>query len=74
MSRSVPVLENLYHKAAALAAKDRISMEELVSAALAHLVNTREFIESKAKLFSKDTFDQALNEIPDVEPEAHDRL
>jgi hypothetical protein len=74
MSRSVPVPEDLYHKAAALAAKDRISVDEFVSAALAHLVNTREFIESKAKLFNEGTFDQALNEIPDVEPEAHDRL
>ena len=52
MSRSIAVPEDLYNKAAELAAKDHISVEEFVSAALANRVATREFIESRAKLFN----------------------
>jgi hypothetical protein len=74
MSRSIAVPEDLYNKAAELAAKDHISVEEFVSAALANRVATREFIESRAKLFNRGPYDKALNEIPDVEPEVQDRL
>jgi hypothetical protein len=74
MSRSIAVPEDLYNKAAELAAKDHISVEEFVSAALANRVATREFIESRAKLFNRGAYDKALNEIPDVEPEVQDRL
>jgi hypothetical protein len=74
MSRSIAVPEDLYNKAAKLAAKDHISVEEFVSAALANRVATREFIESRAKLFNRGAYDKALNEIPDVEPEVQDRL
>ena len=45
-----------------------------MSAALANRVATREFIESRAKLFNRGAYDKALNEIPDVEPEVQDRL
>jgi hypothetical protein len=74
MSKSIAIPEYLYNKAAELAAKDHISVEEFVSALLANRFASREYIEAKAKLFSKGDFDRALNEIPDVEPENHDRL
>jgi hypothetical protein len=74
MSRSIAVSEDLYNKAAELAARDHVSVEEFVSTVLANRVASREFIESRAKLFNRDDFERALNEIPDVEPEDHDRL
>ena len=74
MSRSIAVPDDLYKKAVELAAKDRVSVEEFVSTVLANRVASREFIESRARLFDSEAFEQALTMIPDVEPEDHDRL
>jgi hypothetical protein len=74
MSKSIVVPEDLYNKTAELAARDHISVEEFVSAVLANRLASREYIETQAKLFNRDEFERALNEIPDVEPEDHDRL
>lgn len=74
MSRSISVPDDLYKKAVELAAKDRVSVEEFVSTVLANRVASREFIESHARLFDREAFEQALNMIPDAEPKDHDRL
>jgi len=74
MSKIVVVPEDLYNKAAAVAAKDRVSIEEFISAAVANHLASREYIESRARLFSREDFEKALKEIPDVEPEEHDLL
>jgi Fic family protein len=74
MSKSIAVPEDLYERAAELAAKDHVSVEEFVSAVLANRLASREYIEERAKLFSKEEFERALNEIPDVEPEENDRF
>ena len=74
MSKSIPLPEDLYNRAAELAARDRVSIEEFVSAALADRLASREFIESRAKLFNREEFERALDQIPDVEPEDSDRL
>jgi hypothetical protein len=74
MSKTIAVCDDLYNKAAEVAAKDHVSIEEFVSAAVAHRLASREFIESRAKLFNRDEFDRALSEIPDVEPQDHDRI
>jgi hypothetical protein len=74
MSKSVALRDDLYTRAAEVAAKDHVSIEEFVSAAVANRLASREFIESRAKLFNRDEFGRALSEIPDVEPEDHDRI
>ncbi|MGA2591663.1 MAG: hypothetical protein ABSH32_17235 [Bryobacteraceae bacterium] len=74
MSKSIAVPEELYNKAAEIAARDQVSVEEFVAAVLANRVASREYIEAQAKLFNREEFERALNEIPDVEPEGHDRL
>jgi hypothetical protein len=74
MSKNIAVSEDLYNRAADLAAKDHVSVEEFVSAVLANRLASREYIESRARLFNKEEFERALEEIPDVEPESHDRL
>jgi hypothetical protein len=74
MSRSIAVPDDLYKTAVELAAKDRVSVEEFVSTVLANRVASREFIESRARLFDREVFEQALNTIPDAEPEDHDRI
>ena len=73
MSRSIAVSEELYNKAAELAAKDHVSVEEFVSALLANQFADREYIQARARLFNRQEFEQALKAIPDVEPEPYDR-
>ena len=73
MSKSIAVPEDLYKRAAEVAAKDRVSVEEFVSTVLANRLASREYIESRAKLFNREEFERVLAEIPDVEPEDHDR-
>jgi hypothetical protein len=74
MSKSIAVPEDLYNKAAELAAQDHVSVEEFVSTILAHRLASREYIEMRAKLFNREEFERALNQIPDTEPEGHDCL
>jgi len=74
MSKSIAAHEDLYKRAAEIAAKDHVSVEEFVSGVIANRLASREYIESRAKLFNREEFERALEEIPDVEPEDHDRL
>jgi hypothetical protein len=74
MSKSITVPEDLYNRAAELAARDNVSVEEFASAILANHFASREYIEAPAKLFNREDFESALNEIPDVEPDEQDRL
>ena len=74
MSKSIAVPEDLYKKAAEFAAKDHVSIDDFVSAVLATRLASREYIETRAKLFNREEFEQALNEIPDVDPDEHDRV
>jgi len=74
MSKTITVPEDLYNKAAELAAKEHISVEEFVSTVLANGIASHEYIQARAKLFNREEFERALNEIPDVEPEEHDRV
>jgi hypothetical protein len=74
VSKNIAVSEDLYKKAAEVAAKDHVSVDEFASAAIANRLASREFIESRAKLFNRDEFERELGAIPDVEPEDFDRL
>jgi hypothetical protein len=74
MSKKIAVTEDLYDRAARAAAADRISVDEFVSSILSSQLASREYIESRAKLFKREEFEHALNTIPDVEPEEYDRL
>lgn len=74
MSRSIAVPEDLYDRAAELAARDHLSVEEFVSRILASRVASREFIESRARFFRREEFEGALDQIPDVAPEDEDRI
>jgi hypothetical protein len=74
MSKIIAISEELYNKAAELAARDHVSVEKLVSAILANRFASRAYIEARAARFSREEFDRALNEIPDVKPEDCDRI
>lgn len=74
MTKTIVVPEDLYNKAARLAAQDRLSVEEFVTAVLADRIASRDYIEQQANLFNREEFERALNQIPDVTPEEHDRI
>jgi hypothetical protein len=74
MTKTILVPEDLYNKAARLAAQDHLSVEEFVTAVLADRIASRDYIEQQAKLFNREEFERALNQIPDVAPEEHDRI
>jgi hypothetical protein len=74
MTKTIAVPEDLYKRAAELAAEDHVSIEEFVSSVLANRLASREYLEERARHFNRVDFERALNEIPDVEPDSHDRL
>jgi len=73
MSKNIAVPDDLYNRAARLAANEHVSVEEFVAAMLADRLASREYIETRARQFNREEFDRALNEIPDVEPDDYDR-
>ncbi|MBD1805795.1 hypothetical protein H6F98_10070 [Microcoleus sp. FACHB-SPT15] len=67
----------LYQQVEALAQRQNISVEQLVTIALSAQVSawmTKDYIEEKAKGGNWEKFQQVLEKVPDVEPEACDRL
>ncbi len=74
MSRSVAVPDDLYNIVAELAAKEHLSVEEFIAAALRNRIAGRAFLESRARLFHPEDFEKALAAIPDAEPSPDDTL
>ncbi|MEM7581238.1 MAG: hypothetical protein AAF316_15615 [Cyanobacteria bacterium P01_A01_bin.80] len=74
---NVPIPDSLYKQIEALAVKENLSIEQLVTIALSAQVSawmTKDYIEEKAKRGSWDKFQQVLNKVPDIEPEDYDKL
>lgn len=67
----------LYKQVEALAAKEQVSIDQLVAIALAAQVSaweTQNYLTEKANQGSWEKFQQVLAKVPDVEPEAYDQL
>lgn len=77
MNITAKIPDALYQQVEALAKRENISIEQLVTLALSAQVSawmTKDYIEEKAKRGSWEKFQQVLNKVPDVEPETRDRL
>jgi hypothetical protein len=74
MSRSIALPEEILRQAEELAAREHVSVEELVSAALAEQFAGAEYLRRRGERASVERFRAALEQIPDTEPEARDRL
>jgi hypothetical protein len=73
---NVKIPDSLYKQIEALAAKENISLEQLVSIALSAQVSawmTKDYIGEKAKRGSWNKFQQVLTKVPDTEPEEYDK-
>ena len=71
------VPDSLYQQVMALAKRENVSIEQLVTMALAAQVSallTKDYLGQKAKQGDWEKFQQVLAKVPDVEPEEYDRL
>ena len=69
--------DSLYEQLKALAEKEKLSIDELVTLSLSAQVSAwkrKDDLEARAKRGSWEKFQQVLAKVPDVEPEDYDRL
>lgn len=77
MNITANIPDALYQQVEALAKRENISIEQLLTIALSAQVSawmTKDYIEEKAKQGNWERFQQVLKKVPDIEPEASDRL
>ncbi|MGE0883197.1 MAG: hypothetical protein AB7P14_06620 [Blastocatellales bacterium] len=69
--------DSLYQQVEQLAQRENISVDQLVVIALSAQVSawmTKDLLEERARRGSWEKATQVLEQVPDVEPDAHDRL
>ena len=74
---SLRLPEALHRYAKELARQEGVSMNQLITTALAEkmsALSTETYLEERARRGNRKKFVQALEKIPDVEPEEYDRL
>lgn len=74
---SLQLPESLYRQLAHLAEQDCVSVDQLITLAIAEKVSalmTVEYIRERGKLGSRRDFEAILAKVPRVEPDEHDRL
>jgi hypothetical protein len=74
---SVRLPKSLHEKARELAQKERVSLNQLITLALAEKMSailTDEYLGERAKKANKRKFRRAMAKVPDQEPEEYDRL
>ena len=68
---------SLHKQVRKLAEKESVSINQLVTLALAEKISallTEEYLETRAKRGSRKKFERAMVKVPKVEPEEYDRL
>jgi hypothetical protein len=74
---SLRLPESVYLYAKELSAKDKISLNQFIATAVAEKISaldTKNYLEKRAKKGSKEKFLKALEKVPDIEPAEFDRL
>jgi len=74
---SLRLPESLHKSARELAEKENISINQLITLALAEKIaalSAEDYLEARAKRGSKTKFRKALSKVPKVEPPDYDRL
>jgi hypothetical protein len=74
MTLNVTVPDTVYRQIAELAARQQVSVERIVAAALSEQLSGWSRVERMAKLGSRERFLAALDKVPAVEPAPEDRL
>ena len=74
---SLRLPESLHQKLGELAEREGISINQLITSAVAEKMSalmTAEYLATRAKRASRRKFEAALAKVPDIEPEEFDRL
>ena len=74
---SLRLPESLHRKLGEVAAREGVSINQLISSAVAEKMSalmTEEYLEERAKRASRRKFEAVLKKVPDVEPDASDRI
>ena len=74
---SLRLPESLHQKLGELAEQEGVSINQLITSAVAEKMSalmTEEYLASRAKRASRRKFEAVLAKVPDVEPDAFDRL
>jgi hypothetical protein len=74
MNRTISLPEDLLKKAEELAALESLSLEEFLTTKLSEQFAGLEYLKRRAERTNAGMFRAALEHIPDVEPEEHDRF
>jgi hypothetical protein len=73
MSRSVLVPEDVYEKAAKIAAEQQVPVGDVIAAAFLDQMAAQEYIARRAARSSKESYLSALDQIGEAEPTDQDR-
>ena len=76
-SISLRLSESLHKRVRELAKKEGISINQLISSALAEKISalmTVEYLQKRAARGSRKSFERALSKVKDSEPRAEDRI
>lgn len=74
---NIKVPDSLLRRAREMAEKEDMTLEQLISSALAEKMAawmTVEYLEKRAARGSRHKFQQAMDKVPDVEPEEADSI
>jgi predicted DNA-binding ribbon-helix-helix protein len=71
---SLRLPESLHLRLAEVAAREGVSINQLISSAVAEKMSallTEEYLEKRAERGARTRFSAAFEKVPDIEPEAH---
>ena len=74
---SLRLPESLHRKLAEVAEREGVSINQLISSAVAEKMSalmTEEYLSTRAKRASRRKFEAVLAKVPNVEPDASDRI
>ncbi|CAN5798151.1 toxin-antitoxin system HicB family antitoxin [soil metagenome] len=74
---SLRLPDSLHEQARKLAKKERVSINQLITLAVAEKVSalmTEDYLEERAKLGNREKFERAMSKVAKVEPEDFDQL
>jgi predicted transcriptional regulator len=74
MSVSITVSDELYEQARSIAEAHHIAVDDVFAMAFAEQFSAWQRIQERAKRGDRDKFVAVLNKVPDIQPEAYDRI
>jgi len=75
-SINIDIPDPLHQQARDLAARNNLSLEQFITAALAEKISAiaaKEYLRARAARGSRESFERFLTKVPNTEPEPYDR-